>query len=378
MSIIEEQIQAIPRGSILLHIGPHKTGTTSLQAALRENSAALKAHGVEYIAQDGKPAANRVARSLLRLPFIGKEVVPYAEWEQFARKVNQSDAPRIILSGEEFSFCGSKEIQELARVFGRDRLHVVITIRPLARILPSHWQLDLRAGATTKRLGDWLQEKLHPPLIQRCASTLGLQRSFWFLHRHDALYQRWAKILRQRAVTVVIVDEENPTAQYEAFEKLLGVPSGAVRGSTLRNRSMKELEAHTLLHVHNLLKSDGWAAPRIRQADFIEHLKQAGYEPDQDVKMLLPEWSRIEVGKISESIAAVLLESGARIIGDLASLNSNQIRTADPIIETEATARMLAIQIVNEMKTHRSLRRRERFESTKKVYRRLIRKIRIY
>ena len=93
--------------------------------------------------------------------------------------------------------------------------------------------------------------------------------------------------------------------------------------------------------------------------------------------MLLPEWSRIEVGKISESIAAVLLGSGARIIGDLASLNSNQIRTADPIIETEATARMLAIRIVNEMKTHRSLRRRERFESTSKVYRKLIRKLRI-
>jgi hypothetical protein len=376
MNVIKEQIQALPRGSILLHIGPHKTGTTSLQAALRENSATLKAHGVEYLAQDGKPAANRVARSLLRLPFIGKEVVPYAEWEQFAQKINQSDAPRIILSGEEFSFCGSKEIHELARTFGQDRLHVVITIRPIARILPSHWQLDLRAGATTKHLDDWLQEKLHPSLAQRCASMLGLQKSFWFLHRHDALYQRWAKILSRRAITVVIVDETNPNAQYEAFEKLLGVPSGAVRGSTLRNSSMKELEAHTLLHVHNLLKSEGWAAPRIRQADFIGYLKQAGYEPDQDVKMLLPEWSRIEVGKISESIAAVLRGSGAQIIGDLAMLNANQIRTADPIIETETAASTLAIKVVNEMKSHRSLRRRDRFESALKVYRKLNRKIR--
>jgi hypothetical protein len=92
--------------------------------------------------------------------------------------------------------------------------------------------------------------------------------------------------------------------------------------------------------------------------------------------MLLPEWSRIEVGKISESIAAVLRGSGAQIIGDLASLNSNQIRTADPIIKTEATARTLAIKVVNEMKSHRSLRRRERFESALKVYRKLNRKIR--
>jgi hypothetical protein len=234
----------------------------------------------------------------------------------------------------------------------------------------------LRAGATTKHLDDWLQEKLHPSLAQRCASMLGLQKSFWFLHRHDTLYQRWAKILGRRAVTVVIVDEANPNAQYEVFEKLLGVPSGTVRGSTLRNSSMKELEAHTLLQVYSLLKSEGWAAPRFKRAEFVEYLKRAGYESDQDLKMLLPEWSRIEVGKISESIAAVLRGSGAQIIGDLAMLNANQIRTADPIIETETAARTLAIKVVNEMKSHRSFRRRERFESALKVYRKLNRKIR--
>jgi hypothetical protein len=376
MNVIKEQIQALPRGSILLHIGPHKTGTTSLQAALRENSATLKAHGVEYLTQDTKPAANRVARSLLRLPFIGKEVVPYAEWEQFAQEINQSDAPRIILSGEEFSFCGSKEIHELARTFGLDRLHVVITIRPIARILPSHWQLDLRAGATTKHLDDWLQEKLHPSLAQRCASMLGLQKSFWFLHRHDALYQRWAKILGRRAVTVVIVDEANPNAQYEVFEKLLGVPSGTVRGSTLRNSSMKELEAHTLLQVYSLLKSEGWAAPRFKRAEFVEYLKRAGYESDQDLKMLLPEWSRIEVGKISESIAAVLRGSGVRLIGNVALLNSNEIQTSNPVNETKTAARVLARRIVDELKLNRRFRRRERFEAALKVYRKLIRKIR--
>ena len=376
MSMHKEPVQAIPSGSILLHIGPHKTGTTSLQAALRESSATLNAHGVGYLAQDGKPSANRVARSLLRLPFIGKEVVPYAEWEQFAQKVNQSDAPRIILSGEEFSFCGSKEIHELARVFGRDRLHVVITIRPLARILPSHWQLDLRAGATTKLLDDWIQERLHPSLAQRCATALSLRKSFWFLHRHDALYQRWAKILGRRAVTVVIVDEANPNTLYEVFERLLGVPSGSVRGSALRNSSMKELEAHTLLHVNNLLKSEGWAAPRLRRAEFLECLKQAGYTPDQDVKMLLPAWSRIEVGKISDSIAARLQGSGAQIIGNLASLNANEIRTANTAVGTKTAARMLAFQIVKELKCHRSLRRRDRFESARKVYRKLIRGIR--
>lgn len=376
MSIIEEQIQAIPRGSILLHIGPHKTGTTSLQAALRENSAALKAHGVEYIAQDGKPAANRVARSLLRLPFIGKEVVPYAEWEQFAQKVNQSDAPRIILSGEEFSFCGSKEIHELARVFGRDRLHVVITIRPIARILPSQWQLDLKSGAMIQSFDKWLHKVLDPSLAWRCASLLGFQHPFWFRHHHDELYQRWAKVLSQNKVTLVMVDEANPNAQYEAFERILGVPSGVIRASEVRNTSMKQLQADISLEARRILRAEGWTAPKIKRAELIEYLKRAGYNPDLDVPVLLPEWARLEVGKISESIAAAFQRPGVRLIGDLSLLDSKHIRTVSPCNEVDNSASVLARKIVDEIKANRVLRRRDHFDSISSIYHKVITKLR--
>jgi hypothetical protein len=371
MNVIKEQIQALPRGSILLHIGPHKTGTTSLQAALRENSATLKAHGVEYLAQDGKPAANRVARSLLRLPFIGKEVVPYAEWEQFAHKVNQSDAPRIILSGEEFSFCGSKEIHELARTFGLDRLHVVITIRPIARVLPSQWQLDLKSGAMIQSFHKWLDHVLHPSLIRRCASLLGFQHPFWFRHHHDELYKRWAEELSQSKVTLVIVDDANPNAQYESFGKLLGVPSGVIRASSLRNTSMKQLQADTLLQVHKILRAEGWSTPRFKREEFMKYLKQAGYIPDHDVPVLLPEWAKFEVGEISESVAAVLQQPGVRLMGDVSLLESNRIRTANPSNEIEDSASMLAMKVVEKIKSNRTLRRLDYFELASKMYRRM-------
>lgn len=40
---------AYPDGSVILHIGPHKTGTTTLQAAFHQNREPLEAQGVHYV-----------------------------------------------------------------------------------------------------------------------------------------------------------------------------------------------------------------------------------------------------------------------------------------------------------------------------------------
>jgi hypothetical protein len=41
----------LPQGSVLLHIGPHKTGTTTIQGALSLARPALLEHGVHYPGQ---------------------------------------------------------------------------------------------------------------------------------------------------------------------------------------------------------------------------------------------------------------------------------------------------------------------------------------
>jgi hypothetical protein len=175
---------------------------------------------------------------------------------------------------------------------------------------------------------------------------LGFQHPFWFRHHHDELYKRWAEELSQSKVTLVIVDDANPNAQYESFGKLLGVPSGVIRASSLRNTSMKQLQADTLLQVHKILRAEGWSTPRFKKEEFMKYLKQAGYIPDQDVPILLPEWAKFEVGEISESVAAVLQQPGVRLMGDVSLLESNRIRTANPSYEIEDSASMLAMQVV--------------------------------
>jgi hypothetical protein len=238
-------------------------------------------------------------------------------------------------------------------------------------VLPSQWQLDLKSVAMIQSFHKWLDHVLHPSLIRRCASLLGFQHPFWFRHHHDELYKRWAEELSQSKVTLVIVDDANPNAQYESFGKLLGVPSGVIRASSLRNTSMKQLQADTLLQVHKILRAEGWSTPRFKREEFMKYLEQAGYIPDQDVPVLLPEWAKFEVGEISESVAAVLQQPGVRLMGDVSLLESNRIRTANPSNEIEDSASMLAMQVVEKIKSNRTLRRLDYFELASKMYRRM-------
>ncbi|MET8242962.1 hypothetical protein ABZV31_00100 [Streptomyces sp. NPDC005202] len=46
---------ALPAGTRLLHIGPHKTGTTAVQGALFAARDAMRAHGVEFPAHSRHP-----------------------------------------------------------------------------------------------------------------------------------------------------------------------------------------------------------------------------------------------------------------------------------------------------------------------------------
>ena len=68
---------------------------------------------------------------------------------------------------------------------GRDRTHVVVTLRPLTKILPSSWQQYLKGGST-RRFETWLEGVLADPPDPTITPT------FWQRQDHAALVQRWA------------------------------------------------------------------------------------------------------------------------------------------------------------------------------------------
>jgi len=70
----------LPEGARLLHIGPQKTGTTSLQAAMHARRDDLARHGVVYAGKGMRPRAPIWA--LIGMP-DGSPAPPRRKWERF-------------------------------------------------------------------------------------------------------------------------------------------------------------------------------------------------------------------------------------------------------------------------------------------------------
>lgn len=346
-----DQVPPLAAGTRLLHIGPHKTGTTSLQNSIRANREEILRQGVYYGAPEGRLASNRIARSLLRLPFKNpNEVVDYGEWEDQVARVKASGAPRVIVSGEEFSFCEKREIQTLLDDLGRDRVHVVVTARPLAKVLPSQWQLDLRGSFTSSSFDEWLGWTLRPRGVRRVAQLIGVPHPFWFRHRHDQLARRWADAIGADRVSVVVVDDRDHRVLLSAFEHLLGLSSGTLQPVDGKsNPSLTAQEIAIILRLQKKMQErELLFAERVRSRQIQRRLLAIRERRATDQKITLPQWAVPEVTQVSRRIHDGLMDSGVRIIGDPTLLlevpgqtDENQVEEA----ETETYAERMFSQL---------------------------------
>jgi hypothetical protein len=89
-----------------------------------------------------------------------------------------------VLSSEFFAEADDATARRVIADLGGARVHVVVTLRSLTRILPSQWQQYLQNGFDFRYL-EWLEGILSEPPQ---TPTPG----FWRRHRHDALVTRWA------------------------------------------------------------------------------------------------------------------------------------------------------------------------------------------
>jgi len=126
-------------GTRLLHIGPHKTGTTALQGAFHLARARLAAHGVFYAGADRSPVRATLAVTG-RPAMLGEASPDIALWDNLVRTVRESGDQRVVISSEFFDDADDAVARRVVADLGGPRVHVVATLRPLARVMPSQWQ----------------------------------------------------------------------------------------------------------------------------------------------------------------------------------------------------------------------------------------------
>jgi hypothetical protein len=323
----------LPEGTRLLHIGPAKTGTTSLQSGFHFNRHKLEANGVHYAGRGTQPraAAGAVA--------IGKRIAGHQQgmeaWPRLVDEVRTSTAKRVVISSETFARANDDRARTIIDAFGADRTHAVITMRPLVNMLSSSWQQYVQTGSRTTYPA-WLDQ-----MLNREDRVHGDQPEFWQKTRIDVLARRWSSLVGPAHVTVVSLAGNPRDFVLRTFEELTGLPDDTlVPDPRSDNVSLSFGIAETVRRFNERFgKLDGATADV--QAAVVEFgaIKQLREHPEllrADGRIEVPQWAADRAAALMQDMIDGVRDAGVRTVGDLAALTVPS-RPPVPTIETPST-----------------------------------------
>src|SRR5579875_1433024 len=92
----------LPENGLLLHIGPHKTGTTAIQGAFHLARERLAARGVFYPGRGRQPLLAVLAVTG-QPALLGEGRPSMKRWDGLAAALRARDGQRVVLSSEFFA-----------------------------------------------------------------------------------------------------------------------------------------------------------------------------------------------------------------------------------------------------------------------------------
>ncbi|MGH1561858.1 hypothetical protein [Mumia sp. DW29H23] len=351
----------LPEGTRLVHVGPHKTGSTALQGAFDNARGAALEQGVRY--------AGRTRHESVAVRWVTDRILPQQNpvaaekrWRELVTELTESPEPRVVVSSEFFSDAKEEHVEAVVRDLGREKLTIAITLRPLAKILPSQWQQYLQRGMTHS-YDEWLD---------RTFNGTSPTPSFWQRHRHDALVRRWGDVVGFDNVVVIMLDGKDYGFLPHTFEELLGLRDGTLEvPEDLVNRSLTFHEAEMLRAFNVQYKAEKLPMPlydrlvNTRAGHYLKHRRpEAG-----EARIETPGWAIEAAQKVGAEMAENIVASGARVIGDPGTLALGaRPRSEDEgpvVLDPELSARLavglvLAGQEVQEIDLRAARRAAER------------------
>ena len=300
---------------MLVHIGPPKTGTTSLQAALRARRPELLAHGVVY---PGRGQRQKRPGFALLGRVEGGRAVPMSEWQDLVAEVRGAGAARVCVSTESFARAGRTQIRSIVEDLGRDRVHMVVTARRLDRLMPSAWQQRIKSVTESLSYADWLDQVLDP------ARPDGASATFWRHHDLVAKVGAWGRVLPPERIHVIVADEADRGQLLRVFEGLLSLPPGLLSpeggARPTSNTSLSYERAELLRHLNIELGELEGKVRRQAVANVRRGLIRAPRAASESGIPPVSGAALARVAELSEARAEGLRASGVQIIGDLESL----------------------------------------------------------
>lgn len=272
-------------------------------------------------------------------------------WQALIADVRRWPGEQVVLSEELLVHAGPRVARRVVRDFQPDEVHVVVTVRDLARVLGSMWQQDLGKGSTWS----WPEFVAAVRDPEQGPATAGV--AFWLRYDLRRVLATWAGVVPAERIHVVVVPRAGsaPTLLLERFAEATDLDSAAlVPPDKEINTGVGRVEAELLRrfntnlggglnerqyrHVVNVLKpvlrsTAGTAPIRLpddarswiteASADLAEFLKDGSYDVVGDVDELLPRWDSELAGQPRDVTDRELADAALAALGATAEYHAD-------------------------------------------------------
>ncbi|GAB99492.1 hypothetical protein GONAM_09_01380 [Gordonia namibiensis NBRC 108229] len=317
---------------VYVHIGLPKTGTTHLQDRLwRNRDLALQTSGLLY-------PGNVISDHFHAAVHLQPE--RYLDWADPAfggvwpKLLGQMRAwPQTsLLSHELYSTATSEQIERLlADLSFADEVHVIATVRDLARQLPSVWQENVKnqRRASFDEFVDAVAFAAESNTVGEAsvedAGPLVEDEPFWEFQDHVGILAKWARFVGPERVHVVTVPRGRPEpgdTLWDRFLRVMEVDSGPLNVPVPSlNSSLSASQAEFLRGLNQRLQPETieWRRyERIIKGQVIgEILFEARSGAPQGLTVKHRQWAAAQAATMVEAVRS----AGYDVAGDLADLN---------------------------------------------------------
>ena len=341
---------------VFLHLGLQKTGTSYLQGVMSRNQERLAAQGLDLVPQGRRESFELMLEVRGRYNPERDPASVGGALERFSAALERAHGSRALLSQESLAASRRAQVARLVEACGDREVHVVLTVRDLARQVPSSWQQELKAARTVgyERWLERLQE----------GERAGRGGHPWIQLDPPGVLARWADLLPPEQIHVVTVPPPGspPTLLLERYCRVLGVRADDLApGPGASNTSLGRVQAELLRQVNLGLPDDLRRRQVYGDVGKRWFASQVLARQDGD-RILVPERLRPWCERVADAQVAALSEAGYHVEGDLEDLRCRD-SAFGPDADTgpsEAEISSAAVAALVQVVSQRAVQRRRR------------------
>ncbi|MDN5851970.1 MAG: hypothetical protein L0K86_03825 [Actinomycetia bacterium] len=307
---------------MFLHIGAMKTGTTYLQRLMEVNADSLDRAGYLFPVEGGWSRQVIAVRDVLRQkgdPRIRRRAE--GAWQRMADRILSYEGDAAILSMEFLSFAKPGDVQRIADTFEGAEIHVILTVRDAAAVIPTQWQTSVRNG----HHASWPEFAEQVTGGRETAGSEGrkvLQRA----QNVGKMLRRWLDAVPpERFHVVTVPSSDSPrSVLWERFASVVGVDPAvcsepAPKSNTSLGHASTALLRMLYLEIGHLTTSERATIKRRLAQQVLS--ERASIEPRAHTDHALRKFAALKNRRIRSAIRA----AGVDVVGDL-----NDLPTAVP------------------------------------------------